>query len=246
MKYIKYALIGLGALALIALVVAAVYAVSYFRAQNAAITFQNDAAAKQAAVTAPSISLAGISCDIARDAKTQYYSLVIRTTNANVGAKQKQVIDRIQALGGTISANNQTKITDREAGYSLSANLNAALPLAQANAFISQIKSDVVPPDYTEDENNYVQDAAAARQTCQTSLDQLKNLASTEALYLNQITSDQAAPSTLTPISDKSNLITQKLMDVRQNASNYRNNIDSVLNQLNKTLLTITIKEIPG
>ncbi len=65
-------------------------------------------------------------------------------------------------------------------------------------------------------------------------------------LYLNQFSSDQTAPSPLAPISDKSNLITKNLLETRQNASSYKNNIQSILNQVNKTNVTITIKEIAG
>lgn len=246
MKYLKYSLIGLGAVALIAVVIAAAYAVLYFRTQNATLDLQNEAAARQAALTAPSISTDGISCNISPDAKTQFYSIVIRTSNANITAKQQQTMDMIKTLGGTVISTNQDKINDRDAGYSLSANINASLPLAQAANFISQMKGGIVSPDYTENENNYIQDAVTARQNCQTNLDQLKNLASTEQLYLSQLTSDQAANSSLTPISDKSNLITQKLMEVRQNASSYKNGVTNILSQLNNAQITITIREIPG
>ncbi|MFA6415092.1 MAG: hypothetical protein WC217_00555 [Candidatus Paceibacterota bacterium] len=246
MKYLKYSLIGLGALALIAIVIVAAYAVSYLRTQSTAINLQNEAAARQATLTAPSISLEGVSCDIPADAKTQYYSIVIRTSNANIATKQQQIASIIQTLGGTISNTNQYKATDRDAGYSLYADTNASLPLAQAGNFISQLKNSVTSPDYTENESNFIQDAATARQNCQSSLDQLKNVASTEQLYLSQLTSDQAAGSSLTPISDKSNLITQKLMEVRQNASGYKSGITSIMSSLNKAQVTVTIKEIPG
>lgn len=246
MTYLKYFLIGLGSIALVAVIVAAAYAVLYFRTISTAVDLQNEATARQAALISPSISLADISCDIPADAKTQYYSIIIRTLSSTITTKQQQVVSTLQAVGGTVSGTNQYKGADRDAGYGLIADINASVPIVQAGNFISQLKNSIISPDYAENESNFIQDANTARQNCQSNLDQLKNLASTEQLYLGQLTSDQAAGSSLTTISDKSNLITQKLMDIRQSASSYKNSIDNIFSQLNKTIITVTIKQIPG
>jgi hypothetical protein len=275
MNYLKYALIGLGVLVLISAIVAMFYWISYFREQSATLKLQNDAASE---LKKPSISLDGVSCNIASDAKTQSYSIVIRTSSPAIDSKQQQIEDRIKTLGGTIASASQGKIYDQDAGYGNSATINASLPLAKAGTLISQIKSDLVSPDYAEDENNSIQDSAMLRQTCEYNLDSLKNLASTETLYLSQLSSGQITtptspsyPSPSYPVhpvpppspyppsppppsvspspyysSEGYGSVIQNLINIRQNAHGLRNGIESIMGQLNKTQITVSIKEIPG
>lgn len=275
-NYVRYTLITLSALSLVALTAAAVYGVMYFRERSAAQKLQNDIAEEQASLKKPSVSVSDISCDIAPDARIQQYSVDIRTLNATINSKQQQVADRIKVLGGTISSTYQSKINDRDAGYSAMATVQASLPLSQVANLISQIKSDVVSPDYLENESNRITNNAAIKQNCRTTLEYLKNLATTEALYLNQLSSGNDTGSsqtsiypypippppppsiadfypsssslpTVSPISlSSSNSITQRLLEVRQNAINYKNGIDNLMNLINRAEITITVKEIPG
>lgn len=275
-NYVRYTFIVLSALALIALTAAAVYGVIYFRERSAVQKLQNDIAEEQASLKKPSISVSDISCDIAPDAKIQQYSVDIRTLNATINSKQQQVADRIKALGGTISSAYQSKINDRDAGYSAMAAIQASMPLSQIANLISQIKSDAISPDYLENENSRITNSATIKQNCRTTLDYLKNLATAEALYLNQLSSDGDTSSSQTPIYpypvppppppsitgfyppppslptvspislSSSNSITQKLLEIRQNAINYKNNIDNLMGQINKAEVIITVKEIPG
>lgn len=275
-NYVRYTFIVLSALALIALVVAAVYGVFYIRERSAAQKLQNDIAEEQASLKKPSISVSDISCDIAPDARIQQYSVDIRTLNATINSKQQQVADRIKALGGTISSAYQSKINDRDAGYSAMAAIQASVPLSQIANLISQIKSDAISPDYLENENSRITNSATIKQNCRTTLDYLKNLATAEALYLNQLSSSSDTGSSPSPIYSippppmpqtpsssyysiipiqpppppgvlySSNSNAQKLLEVRQNAINYKNSIDNLMGQINRAEVIITVKEIPG
>lgn len=276
-NYVRYTFIVLSALVLIALAAVAVYGVIYFRERSVAQKLQNDIAEEQASLKKPSISVSDISCDIAPDAKIQQYSVDIRTLNATINSKQQQVADRIKALGGTISSAYQSKINDRDAGYSAMAAIQASVPLSQIANLISQIKSDAISPDYLENENSRITNSATIKQNCRTTLDYLKNLATVEALYLNQLSSGSDTSSSPSPIysipppppmpptpssnyysvipiqpppppgvSYSSNSITQKLLEIRQNATNYKNSIDNLMGQINRADVIITVKEIPG
>lgn len=259
---LKYALVGAGAIVLILVVIATLYGISYLKEQSAALKLKNDVASE---LRKPHISLDGVSCDIAPDTKTQSYFVVIRTSNVATGNKQKQVEDRIKAFDGTIVSTNQEKTYGQNAGYSDSATVNASLPFAKTDALISKIKSDIVPPDYTENENRYVQDSATLRQSCEDELDSLKDLISMEALYLIQLDSGKTtAPAPICPIpaptpypppppsvspyysQETGGSVIQNLTDVRQNARSLRDSIGNIMNQLNKTQITLSIKEIPG
>lgn len=244
MNYLRYALIGLAAVALIAFIVAAFYAVFYFREKGIATQQQNSEAAQQASLLEPIISLDTLSCDFVRDGKTQFYAVTVRTPSVNINNRQQQVEDAITSLEGAVTSTSQVRIYDRDAGYINSANITGTVSLERSVAFISKIKSSVTPPDSLENENNYTQDSAAIKQSCQTSLDYLKNLRSTEMLYLSQLNSDQP---TSPPFSlSTSPIIAKNLMEVRQSASAYKNTIESLMNQLNKTNITVIVKEIAG
>lgn len=272
---VRYTFVTLSTIALVALTAAAVYGVMYFRARSIAQKLQNDIAEEQASLKMPSISVSDISCDIAPDARIQQYSVDIRTLNATINSRQQQIIDRIKALGGTIESTYQGKVDDRDAGYSAMATVQASLPLSQFASFISQIKSSAISPDYLENESSRITNSAIIKQNCRTILDYLKNLATAEALYLNQSSSGNDTssspaplysippppppppqfyyhptlppPPTVSPMSlSSSNSIAQKLLEVRQNAINYKNNVDNLIGQVNRAEIIITVKEISG
>jgi len=253
MKNLKYVWLAFGAIALVVVISVAGYAIFYFREKSSAIEQQNKEAARQASFLEPTISLDNISCDVASDAKTQNYSVTIRTLPANIVGKQSKIENDITNFGGTIVSTSQDKIYDRDAGYINSASINATLPLGQTNRLIAQIKYGTVSPDYMENENNYIQDAAAIKQNCQTNLDAIKNFRSAEILYLNQLKNkgfDQAQPSVFPPVPttmmNSAGTVTDNLMNTRQNASSYKSSIGNILNQINKANINITVKEIPG
>lgn len=239
MKYLRYSLIGLAAIALVSVIVVTIYAIFYFREKSTMVRLQNDAAVEQASLMKPSISLDGISCDIASDAKIQYYSIDIRTSSSNITNKQRQVENKIKVLGGTIVSTNQAEINDKDAGYGNSVSISGYLPWKQADNFISQIKNDIILPDYLSYENNFIQDGNALKHSCQINLGYLKDLISTESLYLSQLNSDQETDS------DKSYIITD-LADVKQKATEYKNAIENTTILLNKVQVNIAIKQIPG
>ncbi|GEM_PF-5124202 len=262
MKYLKYSLLALAVIALVAIIFAAGYAVFYFRGKNATLQEQNKEAARIASLIEPSISLDDISCNIPSDAKTQYYSVMLRTSSLNINNKRQQLEKIIKDLGGTIASTGQSNVYDRDIGYVDSTNINATLPIEQADKFISQMRSGLSAIEYLENENNSVQDSVVLKQSCQTNLDYIKNFRSAELLYLKQLGSSQSfspqplSSPTPTPqisvpfpfgsVDNNSSMVTRNLTEIRQNASSYKNSIENTKNQLNKTNLNIIIRGIPG
>jgi len=241
MNYTKHILIGLGVLALAAIIATGAYAASYFSAERAAVELQTTVLAQQAALTTPTITISDAACDIAPNAKTQSYSIDIRTDDAKIAIKQEQVLTLLRGLGATITSSNRGRQKDMEAGYSTVAQVQATLPIAQTATFISQLKAGIVAPDYSQNEYSSTLGFVWVKQSCQSSLSYLKNAASAEALYLNQLSTMQGSSDTSTQ-----DAITQKLTETRQNAISYEASLDSLLSQINTTQIVVNVSQIPG
>ncbi len=243
MKNIKYIELVLVAVAVIAVITASGYAIFYFREKGAAIEQQNKEVADQASAFAPTISSEGISCDVDKDAQSESYSITIRTLPANISTKENQIKESITSLGGTVTTMGEGRTYDAQSGYVNYATITATLPISQANAFISQMKSAITSPEYTSNENIYLQDFAALKQTCQTYLDALNNYRSSEFAYLQMLKNPNTAMAT-TSLNNLSPM--ENIFNVRQNAASYKTSITNIFNQINKTNINITVKEIPG
>jgi hypothetical protein len=234
----------------LAVIGASWYAVSYFREKKLVLQEQNkqqsEEAARVASLTEPSISLDNLSCDIDAGAKIQDYSVTLRTVATNIDNRQRQIEGDIKAIGGSVISTSKGNVYDRSAGYIDSATLNVSIPIGQADKFISQLRSGLVALEYLENENNYVQDSSGIRQMCQSNLDYLKNLRSTEVIYLGQLNSGQISAPSAVSASDKSDSITKNLIELRQTASAYKSTIDSMTSRLNKANMNITIRGIQG
>lgn len=246
----KYTLGALGAAALVCVMVASVYAIRYFNAQN-------ENAARKQSLTEPSISLEGYSCDIPPSTQTTYYSVTVRTSDANIQVLQSNLEDKIHALGGSVVASTKAKVWDAEAGQSNSGTINATVSVAKTDAFIASLKGMVATPDYTENESRSTNDSNSLRFNCISTLESLKGLAESEKLYLSQLSAGSVQtqyPSTSGPYpslpgvqsGSPSTDLVQALTTLRQSATGYKSSLDSQRDLYNKTVININIRIIPG
>lgn len=257
MKYSKYVILALRILALAALVIAGIYASYYFAQKREAVRLQdqeatqksdsaqsqNKEAAQEAALYKPTISFDGISCNFAPDAKIRNYSVTIRTANAAIPMWQRQAEDLINSRGGTISVSNQGGLYDSSLQATLaSAVVFATMPMDGVSDFVARLRSQIVAPDYLQNESYNTQTGYSLRQMCEANLESIKNARDSEILYLNQL---KAASSAQSYATEK---IIKDLSDLRKTASAIKGAIDSILDNINnkKAGITITITEFPG
>jgi hypothetical protein len=250
--FISYTLSGLGALALIAIIAGASITGSYFLDKKTAVRLQNEALAEELALRTPDISIEGISCDLDDQAKTQNYSATIRTMNATIVSAQKDIETLVTSLGGTIVGSWQSKVNDREAGYSNSASIQASLPLAQGQTFIAQLKKRTVAPEYLENESFSTQNSRELEQACERTLGSIKSRILSEKLYLDHIYTGSQPPmppedtNPFTYAFNQPESFVKGLERVRDDARSYMESLTNASAHLNTMDVRIDVREIPG
>lgn len=221
MKYLKSISLGLLAVAIISIIIAAVYGSIYWHKKtlNEKQTYET---------FTPSVTVDENACKFVPSDERQNWSLTLEAKDPQ--KVQANITESIRSLGGTISSSSSSNNEEDPYGDN-GVYLNFTAPLANSTQIVDGVKKSAAANVSIKSEALTVDDSEYMTQNCESNLLALKSYRSQELLYLEQFRKNGASDELLAGLSQ-----------VRQDASYYQSSMTSNRTGINKLSGNVTIR----
>ncbi len=212
----------------VAVVVASVFIVNYYRQQSGIADLEKEASKKRVEALTPSISVEEEACNLPDDTKTESLSLSLTVSdNKKAGADIRNLITQ---AGGEINSSYSTYPNywqEVPPAYEIRAFFSAD----RAPIFLADMRKSF-PGSMLQTESSYNQSASELRTTCDSHLSNIKKAQAQEKLYLTQ----------LQETGDREKLL-GAIGDIRNEAASWQYTLQDFLARLNRTDMTVSINQ---